>query len=137
MDKDRIKGAPHQAKGAVKEAAGKVTGDAKLQTTGKAEKVAGKVQSAVGGAKDAVKKWPLRQVRPRSYSGSAGRGKGHQRGRGGGYSHLLGPAGIRINNPARRTRPTRLLYGDMYASRSTEGLMVMLGQIELTLASLR
>jgi len=30
MDKDRIKGAAKQAKGAVKEAAGKVTGDAKL-----------------------------------------------------------------------------------------------------------
>jgi uncharacterized protein YjbJ (UPF0337 family) len=55
MDKDRIKGTAHQAKGAVKEGIGKVTGDAKLQTEGKAEKAAGKVQNAVGGMKDAVR----------------------------------------------------------------------------------
>lgn len=56
MDKDRVKGAAHQAKGAVKEAAGKVVGDAKLQAEGKAEKAAGKVQNTVGGVKDALKK---------------------------------------------------------------------------------
>jgi uncharacterized protein YjbJ (UPF0337 family) len=55
MDKDRVKGAAHQAKGAVKEAAGKVTGDAKLKSEGKAEKTAGKVQNAVGGLKDAAR----------------------------------------------------------------------------------
>lgn len=55
MDKDRIKGTAHQAKGAVKEGIGKVTGDAKLETEGKAEKAAGKVQNAVGGVKDAVR----------------------------------------------------------------------------------
>ncbi|MDQ7250833.1 CsbD family protein [Dongia sedimenti] len=55
MDKDRIKGTAHQAKGAVKEGIGKVTGDAKLETEGKAEKAAGKVQNAVGGMKDAVR----------------------------------------------------------------------------------
>ena len=55
MDKDRIAGAGHQAKGAVKEAAGKVTGDTKLKGEGAAEKAAGKVQNAVGGAKDAVR----------------------------------------------------------------------------------
>ena len=44
MDKDRIKGAAEQAKGAVKKAAGKVTGDAKLEAEGKADKLAGKVQ---------------------------------------------------------------------------------------------
>jgi uncharacterized protein YjbJ (UPF0337 family) len=55
MDKDRIEGAGHQAKGAVKEAAGKVTGDKKTQAEGATEKAAGKVQNAVGGAKDAVK----------------------------------------------------------------------------------
>lgn len=57
MDKDRIAGAAHQAKGAVKEAAGKMTGDKKTQAEGAAEKAAGKVQNAVGGAKDAVKQW--------------------------------------------------------------------------------
>jgi uncharacterized protein YjbJ (UPF0337 family) len=55
MDKDRIEGIGHQAKGAVKEAAGKVTGDKKTQAEGAAEKAAGKVQNAVGGAKDAAK----------------------------------------------------------------------------------
>jgi uncharacterized protein YjbJ (UPF0337 family) len=55
MDKDRIEGAAHQAKGAVKEAAGKVMGDKKTQAEGTAEKTAGKVQNAVGGAKDKVR----------------------------------------------------------------------------------
>jgi uncharacterized protein YjbJ (UPF0337 family) len=54
MDKDRIEGVGHQAKGAMKDAAGKVTGDEKMQAEGKAEKAAGKVQNAVGGAKDAA-----------------------------------------------------------------------------------
>ena len=55
MDKDRVSGAAHQAKGAVKDTVGKLTGDEKLQAEGKAEKAAGKVQNAVGGAKDAVR----------------------------------------------------------------------------------
>jgi uncharacterized protein YjbJ (UPF0337 family) len=55
MDKNRIEGAAHQAKGAVKEAAGKLTGDAKLEAEGKGEKLAGKVQNAIGGAKDALR----------------------------------------------------------------------------------
>ena len=55
MDKDRISGAAHQAKGAIKETAGKVTGDGKLQAEGAAEKAAGKVQNAIGGAKDAIR----------------------------------------------------------------------------------
>ena len=55
MDKDRIEGAAHQAKGAVKETIGKVTGDAKTQAEGKAEKAEGKVQNAIGGAKDAIR----------------------------------------------------------------------------------
>jgi uncharacterized protein YjbJ (UPF0337 family) len=38
MDKDRIVGSAHQAKGAVKEKIGKVTGDAKTQAEGAAEK---------------------------------------------------------------------------------------------------
>jgi uncharacterized protein YjbJ (UPF0337 family) len=55
MDKDRIAGSAHQAKGAIKETIGKVTGDSKTQADGAAEKVAGKVQNAVGGVKDAVR----------------------------------------------------------------------------------
>jgi len=55
MDKDRIEGSAHQAKGAIKEVAGKVTGDAKLESEGKTEKVAGKVQNAVGGLKDTLR----------------------------------------------------------------------------------
>jgi uncharacterized protein YjbJ (UPF0337 family) len=55
MDKDRVEGSAHQAKGAVKEVAGKVTGDAKLESEGKAEKTAGKVQNAVGGLKDTLR----------------------------------------------------------------------------------
>lgn len=55
MDKDRIKGAAKQAKGAVKETAGKLTGDEKLKAEGKIDKVTGKAQSAVGGMKDAAR----------------------------------------------------------------------------------
>jgi uncharacterized protein YjbJ (UPF0337 family) len=55
MDKNRVEGAGHQAKGAVKEAVGKLTGDKKTQAEGTTEKAAGKVQNAAGGAKDAVK----------------------------------------------------------------------------------
>jgi DNA-binding transcriptional LysR family regulator/uncharacterized protein YjbJ (UPF0337 family) len=55
MDKDRVEGAGHQAKGAVKETVGKMTGDKKTQASGAAEKAAGKVQNAVGGAKDAAR----------------------------------------------------------------------------------
>jgi uncharacterized protein YjbJ (UPF0337 family) len=55
MDKDRIKGAAQQAKGAVKEAAGKVTGDTKLQAEGKVDKAAGKVQKGIGGLKDTLR----------------------------------------------------------------------------------
>ena len=55
MDKDRVDGTAHQAKGKVKEVAGKVTGDSKLEAEGTTEKVAGKVQNTVGGVKDAVR----------------------------------------------------------------------------------
>jgi uncharacterized protein YjbJ (UPF0337 family) len=55
MDKDRVEGVAHQAKGAVKEAVGKVTGDTKTEAEGAAEKAAGKVQNAVGGVKDAAR----------------------------------------------------------------------------------
>jgi len=55
MDKDRIGGAAHQAKGAIKEAFGKVTGDTKTEAEGAAEKSAGKVQNAIGGMKDTAR----------------------------------------------------------------------------------
>ena len=57
MDKDRVEGAMHQAKGSIKEAAGKVMGDKKTQAEGQAEKTAGKVQNTAGGVKDAAKDW--------------------------------------------------------------------------------
>ena len=55
MDKDRIKGAGNQAKGAAKETAGKLTGDEKLKTEGKIDKAKGKAQSTIGGMKDAAR----------------------------------------------------------------------------------
>ena len=55
MDKDRIKGAADQAKGAVKSTVGKALGDQKLQAEGAADKAKGKIESAVGGMKDAVR----------------------------------------------------------------------------------
>ena len=55
MDKDRIKGAENQAKGAVKSVIGKATGDTKLRAEGTADKLKGKMQSTVGGAKDALR----------------------------------------------------------------------------------
>jgi uncharacterized protein YjbJ (UPF0337 family) len=60
MDKDRVAGAAHEAKGSVKEAAGKMTGDKKTQAEGAAEKAAGKVQNTAGGVKDAAKEWSNR-----------------------------------------------------------------------------
>ena len=55
MDKDRVEGTAHQAKGAIKEAIGKVTGDTKTEAEGVAEKAAGKAQNAVGGLKDSAR----------------------------------------------------------------------------------
>ncbi len=55
MDKDRIKGAAHQAKGGIKSAVGKALGDQKLQVEGEAEKAKGRVESAVGGLKDTLR----------------------------------------------------------------------------------
>ena len=55
MDKDRLKGMAHQAKGTVKEKAGKTMGDKKTQGEGKGEKAAGKVQNTVGGVKDSLR----------------------------------------------------------------------------------
>jgi uncharacterized protein YjbJ (UPF0337 family) len=55
MDKDRVEGTMHQAKGAVKEGVGKMTGDTKTQAEGTAEKTAGKVQNAAGSVKDSAR----------------------------------------------------------------------------------
>ena len=55
MDKDRVEGAAHQAKGSVKEGIGKMTGDKKTEAEGAGEKAAGKVQNTAGGVKDKLK----------------------------------------------------------------------------------
>jgi uncharacterized protein YjbJ (UPF0337 family) len=55
MNKDRIAGAAHVAKGTVKEKIGEIFGDDSLKIDGQAEKIAGKIQQSVGGAKDAIK----------------------------------------------------------------------------------
>jgi len=56
MDRERIKGAPDKAKGAIKDAAGKMTGDKKLQAEGKFDKAKGAAHQAVGDAKDAIRR---------------------------------------------------------------------------------
>lgn len=55
MDKDRIKGAGNQAKGAVKVGVGKAIGDTKLQSEGHLDKAKGKLESAVGSVKDKLR----------------------------------------------------------------------------------
>ena len=55
MDKDRIEGAGHQAKGEIKKDVGKALGDKKMETEGAAEKAGGKVQNVVGGIKDKMR----------------------------------------------------------------------------------
>ena len=55
MDKDRVKGAAQQQKGAIKEGMGKILGDEKMKAEGKMDKAAGKIRNAVGGAKDAIR----------------------------------------------------------------------------------
>jgi uncharacterized protein YjbJ (UPF0337 family) len=56
MNKDRIEGAAHQAKGSVKEGLGKMTDNPNLQAKGIAEKTIGKMQNGVGKLKDAARK---------------------------------------------------------------------------------
>jgi uncharacterized protein YjbJ (UPF0337 family) len=56
MDKEHVKGAADKAKGAIKDAAGKLTGDKELQAEGKMDKAKGAAHTAVGDAKDAVKR---------------------------------------------------------------------------------
>jgi uncharacterized protein YjbJ (UPF0337 family) len=55
MDREHVKGAVDNAKGAVKDAAGKLTGDAKLQAEGKMDKAKGAAHNAAGDVKDATR----------------------------------------------------------------------------------
>jgi uncharacterized protein YjbJ (UPF0337 family) len=55
MEKENIKGAIDQAKGAAKDAAGKAIGDKKLQAEGKLDKAKGTVEKAVGNAKGVLR----------------------------------------------------------------------------------
>jgi uncharacterized protein YjbJ (UPF0337 family) len=55
VDKEHLKGAGQQVKGAIKDAAGGLTGDAKLQAEGKADKIEGKAREKLGDVKDAVR----------------------------------------------------------------------------------
>jgi uncharacterized protein YjbJ (UPF0337 family) len=54
MDREHVKGALDNAKGAVKDAAGKVTGDARLQAEGKMNKAKGAAHNAAGDVKEAT-----------------------------------------------------------------------------------
>lgn len=56
MDREHIRGASDQAKGAVKDAAGKLTGDKEMQAEGKVDKAKGAAHKAVGDVKDAMRK---------------------------------------------------------------------------------
>ena len=55
MDREHVKGAADNAKGAVKDVAGKITGDEKLQAEGKLDKAKGAAHNAAGDIKDAVR----------------------------------------------------------------------------------
>jgi uncharacterized protein YjbJ (UPF0337 family) len=54
MNKDRIEGMTHQAKGSVKQGIGDFTNNPNLQAKGIAEKAVGKMQNNVGKLKDAA-----------------------------------------------------------------------------------
>ncbi len=53
--KDKVKGAFHEAKGAVKEVAGKVTDNPKLRAKGLVERTAGKAQRKLGQIKTVLR----------------------------------------------------------------------------------
>ncbi len=55
-EKDKFKGALHQAKGKVKEIAGKITDNPKLEAKGVVEKLAGKAQKKLGQIKTVIGK---------------------------------------------------------------------------------
>ncbi len=52
MNKDRVEGMAHQAKGSVKEGVGNMTNNPKLQAKGIAEKNIGNMQDTMGKLKD-------------------------------------------------------------------------------------
>ena len=54
-DKEHVKGALDQAKGAIKETGDKMTGDKGLQVEGKFDKAKGAAHKAVGDAKDVLR----------------------------------------------------------------------------------
>ena len=56
MDRNRLMGAVKQARGALKEAVGKFTGDTILSGDGRADRREGRMQSAIGSARDAVRR---------------------------------------------------------------------------------
>jgi len=56
MNNENMKGAAEKTGGKIKEVAGRATGDRKLENEGKVDQVKGAVHSAVGDAKDSVKK---------------------------------------------------------------------------------
>jgi len=55
VDKDQIRGAADQAKGAVKESVGKTIGDKQMQAEGTVDKLKGKLESAAGDAKETLR----------------------------------------------------------------------------------
>ena len=55
MDREHIKGAADNVKGAVKDTVGKATGDKKMEAEGKMDKAKGAVHNLVGDVKDAVR----------------------------------------------------------------------------------
>ena len=56
MNNENVKGAVETTGGKIKEAAGRITGNRKLENEGNLDQVKGAVHSAVGDAKDSVKK---------------------------------------------------------------------------------
>jgi len=56
MDREHVKGAADNAKGAIKDTAGKLMSDKELQTEGKLDKAKGAAHNAVGDVKDAFRK---------------------------------------------------------------------------------
>ena len=56
MDKEHVKGAADNAKGAIKETAGKVTGNKGLEVEGKMDKARAQFTARVGDVKDKLKK---------------------------------------------------------------------------------
>jgi uncharacterized protein YjbJ (UPF0337 family) len=56
MNNEHVKGATEKGVGKIKEATGRVTGDRELEQEGQVDQVKGAVHTAVGDAKDSLKK---------------------------------------------------------------------------------